>query len=62
MKSTRIHVCIGFTPPGITKVIGKAPADHKVTGSGPTAHIVVWFLFIKKTEIYETGKTEISLG
>lgn len=36
-----IHVCIGFTPPGITKVIGKVPADRKVARSGPTAHIVV---------------------
>lgn len=57
-----IHVCIGFIPPGITKVIGKVPADHKVTYSGPTAHVAVWFLFIKKTEINETGYTKISLG
>lgn len=52
---------IGFIPPGIAKVIGKVPADHKVSCLDPTAH-VVWFLFIKETEIYKTGKTKISLG
>lgn len=65
MKSMGIRVCIGFIPPGITKVIGKVPADCKVACSGPAAHVVVWLLFIKKTEIYETqsqGKTKISLG
>lgn len=51
MKSTGIPVCIGFIPAGITKVIGKAPADHKVACSGPAAHLVAWLLFIKETDL-----------
>lgn len=62
MKSMGIHVCIGFIPSGIMKVIGKVPADREVTHSGPTAHVIVWFLFIQKTGLYETGRTKISLG
>lgn len=47
---------VGFAPAGLTN---KVSADHKVSCSGLTAHVVVCFLFMRKTLRDEMGEKNI---